>query len=266
MTQVGRFNLSNATSAEVGATRGAGYVKLAGQPDLDRNDPARAANGRQQAGEGPRSNNLAGVARAEASERTPKETGGRDPGVTKMPTRSRALIHVVITLVVVAAVVAVGGFLYVTQTGLSGHGDPGAFETRIAGAVRGLAVPSHVRALTNPLPASAENLQAGLEHFAHYCSMCHASDGSGKDAPLGRGLFPKPPDMRSAVTQDLTDGDLFYIIVNGVRFTGMPAFGTGDEDPASDEAKLAWQLVSFVRRLPHASEADLDQVKALNPL
>ena len=61
-------------------------------------------------------------------------------------------------------------------------------------------------------------------------------------------------------------GDLFYIIVNGVRFTGMPAFGSGDEDPASDSAKLAWQLVHFVRRLAHASEAEIDQVKALNPL
>jgi hypothetical protein len=96
--------------------------------------------------------------------------------------------------------------------------------------------------------------------------MCHASDGSGQDAPLGRGLYPKPPDMRSAITQDLTDGDLFYIIVNGVRFTGMPAFGTGDEDPASESAKLAWQLVHFVRRLPHATGEEIDQVKALNPL
>jgi mono/diheme cytochrome c family protein len=178
----------------------------------------------------------------------------------------RALVQVVITLVVVAVIAALVGFAYISSTGLSGHADPGAFETRVARAVRGLAVPSKIRAATNPLPATQENLQPGLEHFAHYCSMCHASDGSGRDAPLGRGLYPKPPDMRSDATQALTDGDLFYIIVNGVRFTGMPAFGTGDEDPASDSAKLAWQLVHFVRRLPHASAEEIDQVKALNPL
>jgi mono/diheme cytochrome c family protein len=178
----------------------------------------------------------------------------------------RALLRVVITLIVAAVVAAVVGFAYITSTGLRGHGEPGAVETRIARAVRGLAVPRTIRSLKNPLAASAENVQAGLEHYGHYCSMCHASDGSGTDAPLGRGLYPKPPDMRSATTQDLTDGDLFYIIVNGVRFTGMPAFGTGDEDPASESAKLAWQLVHFVRRLAHASEADIDQVKALNPL
>jgi mono/diheme cytochrome c family protein len=178
----------------------------------------------------------------------------------------RALLQTVITLVVAAAVAAIVGFAYITSTGLTGHGEPGAFETRIARAVRGLAVPRTIRALANPLPASPENIQAGLEHYGHYCSMCHASDGSGTDAPLGRGLFPKPPDMRRATTQDLTDGDLFYIIVNGVRFTGMPAFGTGDEDPASESAKLAWQLVHFVRRLAHASDAEIDQVKALNPL
>jgi mono/diheme cytochrome c family protein len=178
----------------------------------------------------------------------------------------RTLLHVVITVAVVAAVTALVGFVYITRTGLRGHANPGQLETRIARAVRGLAVPSEIRALTNPLPATVENIQPGLEHFARYCTMCHAHDGSGEDAPLGRGLFPKPPDMRSATTQDLTDGDLYYIIVNGVRFTGMPAFGTGDEDPASESAKLAWQLVHFVRRLPHASDAEIDQVKALNPL
>jgi mono/diheme cytochrome c family protein len=182
-------------------------------------------------------------------------------------TESRgALRHAVITLALAAVVAALIGFAYVTSTGLRSHAVPGAFETRIARAIRSLAIPSAIRSVANPLPASTEHVQAGLEHFGHYCSMCHAADGSGKDAPLGRGLFPKPPDMRSAVTQDLTDGDLFYIIVNGVRFTGMPAFGTGDEDPASESAKLAWQLVHFVRRLPHASEAEIDQVKALNPL
>jgi hypothetical protein len=183
----------------------------------------------------------------------------------KRPTRS-PYIYVAITLVVVAAVVAVAGFAYVTSTGLRAHADAGRLETRIARAVRGLAVPSAIKSVTNPLPATAENLEPGLKHFAHYCTMCHAFDGSGKDAPLGRGLFPKPPDMRSAITQDLTDGELFYIIVNGVRFTGMPAFGTGDEDPASEEAKLAWQLVHYVRRLPNASVEEIELVKSLNPL
>ena len=61
-------------------------------------------------------------------------------------------------------------------------------------------------------------------HFADHCAICHANDGSG-DTPIGRALWPKAPDMRLRETQDLSDGELFWIIENGIRFTGMPALG-----------------------------------------
>ena len=72
---------------------------------------------------------------------------------------------------------------------------------------------------------------------------------------IGNGLYPKPPDLRAAATQDLTDGELFYIIENGVRFTGMPAFGTGKPDPAGE--KQVWQLVYFIRHLPRITPAEI---------
>ena len=109
-----------------------------------------------------------------------------------------------------------------------------------------------------------EAIAAGLEHFARYCTMCHANNGSGDDTPLGRGLFPKPPDLRADTTQDLSDGELLYIIINGVRFTGMPAFGTGTEDAAGE--RLAWQLVHFVRHLPRITPEEIAQMESLNPL
>jgi mono/diheme cytochrome c family protein len=103
-----------------------------------------------------------------------------------------------------------------------------------------------------------------MEHFARYCAMCHANDGSARDTPLGRGLFPRPPDMRADATQRLTDGELRYVIENGVRFTGMPAFGTGTPDPAGD--MLAWQLVAFIRHLPRVTAGEIAEMQALNPL
>jgi mono/diheme cytochrome c family protein len=100
---------------------------------------------------------------------------------------------------------------------------------------------------------------AGLEHFADHCAVCHANDGSGA-TEMGKGLWPKAPDMRGEQTQRLTDGELFYIIEHGVRFTGMPGWSTG----ASGE-ESTWQLVHFIRELPHLTAEQLARMQALNP-
>ena len=167
-------------------------------------------------------------------------------------------------MLLLVAVAALAGVLYVKNTGLRGQPEPGAFETRVARAVRGLAIPSDVKAKANPLGTSEDAFRKGMEHFARYCAMCHANDGSGRDTPFGKGLFPKPPDLRGEATQSLTDGEVFYIIENGVRFTGMPAFGTGSADPAGET--LAWQLVLFIRHLPRITAEEINRMKERNPL
>ena len=174
-----------------------------------------------------------------------------------------AIIRFAFTCVVLAFAAAAVGFLYVTGTGLRAQPDPGAIETRVARAVRALAVPSDIKSMSNPVPRTGEAVDAGLRHFARYCSVCHGNDGAGQGA-FGRGLYPKPPDMRQALTQNLTDGELFYIIENGVRFTGMPAFGTGTADPKGET--LAWQLVHFIRHLPTITPDDIGEMESLNPL
>jgi len=174
----------------------------------------------------------------------------------------RAAVGVVAAGLLVAAAVALAGLVYVKRTGLRGQPEPGRFETRMARAIRGLAIPSDLKARTNPLASSTDALSPGLEHFARYCAICHGNDGTG--APIGRGLYPKPPDMRADATQRLTDGEIFYIIENGVRFTGMPAFGTGTPDPAGD--KQVWELVYFVRHLPRITADEIERMKTLNPV
>lgn len=91
--------------------------------------------------------------------------------------------------------------------------------------------------------------------------MCHANDGSGQ-TEIGRNLYPKAPDMRGPATQSLTDGELFYIIHNGIRFTGMPAWGDNGADGDED----SWKLVHFIRHLPRMTEQELEDMKELNPL
>ena len=176
----------------------------------------------------------------------------------------RTTVHILIALLLVVASIMVIGIVYVRSTGLRGQPAPGPIETRVARAMRGFAIPSDRKARSNPLEASKDTITSGLEHFARYCAMCHANDGSGKKTPIGNGLYPKPPDLRAAATQNLTDGELFYIIENGVRFTGMPAFGTGEEDPAG--AKQVWQLVHFIRLLPRIAREEIEHMESLNPL
>jgi mono/diheme cytochrome c family protein len=176
----------------------------------------------------------------------------------------RTAIQIVGVALVAVAVMAGAGSVYLVTTGLKAQPEPGAMETRVARIIRGFAIPREVKARANPIGTSAEDLKPGLEHFARYCAMCHDNDGSGRGAAIGRGLFPKPPDMRSDATKNLTDGEIFYIIENGIRFTGMPAFGTGMPDSAGD--KQVWQLVRFIRHMPQITSDEIDWMKSLNPL
>jgi mono/diheme cytochrome c family protein len=164
----------------------------------------------------------------------------------------------------VLLVIVVGGMAYgysLVRRGFSARETPSALETFVAAATRRLALPSNYRRLSNSFPVSPENIQAGMEHFADHCATCHANDGSG-DTLLGKGLYPKPPDMRTAETQNKSDGQLYYTIENGVRLTGMPAFGA--EHTVGGDAET-WHLVLFIRHLPQITSEELSQMTGLNP-
>jgi mono/diheme cytochrome c family protein len=174
-----------------------------------------------------------------------------------MKTAGKVSAGVALTLLILAA----GGIGYVVATGLSAQPAPGAIETRIARAVRRWAVPREIRDRTNPLASDSGEVTAeGRRHFARYCASCHANDGSG-DTAVGKGLFPRAPDMRNPATQELTDGELLYIIEHGVRFTGMPAWGDG----SAKGEELAWKLVAFIRQLPKLTAEELQEMESLNP-
>jgi mono/diheme cytochrome c family protein len=157
----------------------------------------------------------------------------------------------------VLVVSAVGAAL-LTRGGISARPEPSALEARVARAVRHLAIPSSDRQARNPIGASPRVLAAGLAHFADHCAVCHANDGSGQTS-IGRGLYPRAPDMRRPATQDLSDGELFYVIESGVRLTGMPGWG----GPGSAEG--SWHLVHFIRHLPAITAEEKAEMERLNP-
>lgn len=172
----------------------------------------------------------------------------------------KAFIRAFILLVVVAAVL--GGVLAysVARRGLSTRTEPSRIEEYLARTMRSLATPSDVRSMRNPVEPTDAVITDGLEHFADHCAVCHANNGSG-DTEIGRGLYPLAPDMRAAATQELSDGELFSIIENGIRLTGMPAWGNGT--PEGERA--SWALVHFIRRLPRLTEEEIGRMEVLNP-
>lgn len=140
--------------------------------------------------------------------------------------------------------------------GFSAREKPWQLEEFFARQARRFATPAGAREPKKPYPLTPESLTSAREHWVAHCSSCHGLDGSG-NTTIGRNLYPKTPDMRGAATQKLSDGELFYIITNGIRFTGMPAWG--DEHTPEETS----QLVSFVRRLPHLSSEELREMERL---
>ena len=170
----------------------------------------------------------------------------------------RTLSRMLIAALVLAGVIALVAGLWLIRGGISAKATPGEFETTLARRARTLAIPRSARDMRNPVPLTPEVLAEGREHFADHCAICHGNDGSG-DTEVGRGLYPRAPDMRQPATQSLPDGELFYIIENGVRLTGMPAWASHE---GTDEN---WHLVHFIRHLPKLTPAELEEMKTLNP-
>jgi mono/diheme cytochrome c family protein len=165
-----------------------------------------------------------------------------------------------IILLILIALGGVVGFLAasILHNGLSARATPTSLEAMMARNARHMAIPKDARATQNPAPDTPENLGEARRHFADHCASCHGNDGSGNTL-YGRGLYPKPPDLRLQETQKLSDGELFWIIENGVRFTGMPAF-------YSPGAQMdSWKLVRFIRHLPQLSVEERIEMESYNP-
>src|SRR5436305_15136631 len=119
-----------------------------------------------------------------------------------------------VLLVVALAVAALAAF-QIVQHGVSARDKPTAAEAAIAGVLRHAAVPRAAKAMKNPVPLNDAVLAEARAHWADHCATCHGLDGKG-NTEVGRGLYPKAPDMSDG-SPDLSDGELFYIIANGVR-------------------------------------------------
>ena len=171
--------------------------------------------------------------------------------------------NLILLLVVVTTGLAIAGAASILHDGLSARATPTALEATLARNARHLAIPAGGRAARNPVAATPDNLREARLHFADHCATCHGNDGSG-NTMIGQGLYPKPPELRGPETQKLSDGELFWIIENGVRFTGMPAFG-GAHGSEKGSQEDSWKLVLFIRHMPQLAAEERLEMERNNP-
>lgn len=160
--------------------------------------------------------------------------------------------------------ILLGGILaaiWVLPGMFSAKGKPPEWEIKVARFIRHMATPSHFLKMSNPVRFSPEVLADARHHFADHCATCHANDGSGK-TEMGPNFYPPVPDLRDPAIQGMADGELFYVIHEGIRFTGMPAWGKG----SPEEDTESWKLVLFIRHLPNITAEELAEMKQFNPM
>ena len=122
-------------------------------------------------------------------------------------------------------------------------GTPGTLKTEIIqGTKRHLTIRG--RSDANPVQATAQNIHAGQVNFGAYCMVCHGLDGQTTGVPFADKMDPPVPPLTSTSVQSYTDGQLHWIIRNGISPSGMPA----SKDIFHDEE--IWQIVLYIRHLP----------------
>src|SRR5262245_43528097 len=158
-----------------------------------------------------------------------------------------------ITIVILIVIVWLVAYSQVRAGGLSADADPGNIERAIASRLVRLSIPTDVKQQNNPFGTDATLWRTAADHYGDHCATCHGSDGRGQTV-VGENMYPKSPNLADAAVQRLSDGELFFIIQNGVRWTGMPAW---KHDHSAEET---WRLVSFIRAIPTLTQSDLEAV------
>ncbi len=154
-----------------------------------------------------------------------------------MPHPSRILLLVVVVGVVL------GLWFLLNNFNLSALDKPGAVETWAATKAKRWMVGRSARGPLPPAPRNdAVSLANGRMLFGGRCASCHGEDGR-TATEVGRWMYPRTPDLGSPAVQEWTDAELFWIIKNGIRLTGMPGFGKLHTDDQ------IWHLVRYVRSL-----------------
>lgn len=149
-----------------------------------------------------------------------------------------------------AGIMVVASFVFVSACKVS---QPGSVENKVMTEVK-QKVTIGGKDDQNPVPDTAANVDEGKHHFGHHCQICHGLDGQNTGVPFATQMSPPVADLKSPTVQGYTDGQLHWIIKNGINPSGMPAWnGILEEDEM-------WKIVRYLRHLPEKGSLGIPAV------
>ena len=148
----------------------------------------------------------------------------------------------------------IGLVLWTGAYNVAATNPPSKMETKLAEFALDRAIGRRAPVKTNPF-SKPEDVRAGLVHYKSNCVVCHGAPGV-DESELAQGLNPPAPDLTVPDMQKMRDGELFWVVSNGIRSTGMPAFS-----PTHKEDEI-WKIVAFVRHLPEITDEEQKILRA----
>jgi cytochrome c len=164
--------------------------------------------------------------------------------------RSHPFLWTLIIIIVFVVVVAIAGYIYVGSGSynIAATSPHRAFTLFMIDKMTDASIEKHSQGIQVPVQAGLEDTLKGFPHYNDMCIDCHGAPGIGR-TEFGEGLYPKGPSL-AAHESDLSPAEMFWIVKNGIKMTGMPAFAPTHSD------EQIWNIVAFVRYLPHISYND----------
>ncbi len=141
----------------------------------------------------------------------------------------------------------VGIIIGVSMVGKKAVVKPSNLEAFIIDELKNLRIPEQTPPAV-PIERSEENLLTGGEHFNHHCAVCHDLEGDA-DSDFAKAFYPPVADLTSGDVQEYSDGQLKWIVDNGIRFTGMPGW------EKIIDSTTQWKIVYYMRALANPEEA-----------
>ena len=164
--------------------------------------------------------------------------------------------------IVAAIVVAAGGGYIVLRSGLvsaNADAEPGWLEIWAANTSLDATLDREAPKGPNPVALTDDNLVAGVELYGRHCAICHGTaQGNASASPIAKGEYPAPPQLATDGVEDDPEGNSFWVIAHGIRWTGMPSW----KGTLTDEQ--IWTLALFLNhmnKLPSAAEQAWQKIR-----
>lgn len=153
-----------------------------------------------------------------------------------------------ILLGVLLVLAAIGLVFWSGSYNVAATNSPSKLEAKVASFALNRAIQKRAPAKANPF-TKPEDVREGLAHYKENCVDCHGAPGV-EESEFGMGLNPPAPDLTLPAIQRMRDGEIYWVVANGIRMTGMPAFS-----PTHQEKEI-WKIVAFVRHMPEITNEE----------